>query len=205
MRYFPALGVAVLLAAALYLGPMAKDALAFSPDIRVVETEVAIIEEDEGYFRDPVIITEKPYDASALAHGHGHSAPSVHATMPGMDADAVELLHEMREGPARYIARLRDEGFGLPGPDGLPALIPTSITELPWVTDGLNENEKITLEFIALLYLFNPEAAARIAAMPFLNTFGMVSHQAGLHGFRRGDHRLDRSAGQPKPCGRRRH
>lgn len=164
--------------AALYLGAMPNDALAFSPDIKVVETEVMIIEEDEGYFRDLVITREKPLDASIFAHGHGHSAPSVHATLPGMDTDTVKLLHEMREGPARYLARLQDEGFGASMPDGSPALAPAHITELPWVTDGLNENEKITLELFALLYLFNPEAAARIAVMPFLNTFGTADLEA---------------------------
>ena len=178
MRYFLAVGVAVLLSAALYFGPMAKDALAFSPDIKVVETEVTIIEEDEGYFRDLVVTREKPFVASAFARGHAHSAPSAHATLPGMDAETVKLLHEMREGPAGYVARLQDEGFDILGPDGSPALIPTSITELPWVTDGLNENEKLTLELFELLYLFNPEAAERIAVMPFLNTFGTADLEA---------------------------
>ena len=178
MRYLLASGLAVLLGTALYLGPMAKDALAFSPDIRVVETEVTIIEEDEGYYHDPVITREKPYDASALAHGHGHSAPSAHATLPGTDPEGVKLLHEMREGPARYVARLNDAGFGVPGPAGSPALIPTGVTELPWVTDGLNENEKLTLELFALLYQFNPEAAVRIAAMPFLSAFGTADLEA---------------------------
>lgn len=176
MRFFLPVGVAVLLSAALYLGPMANDALAFSPDIKVVETEVTIIEEDEGYFHDLVITREKPFDASAFAHGH--SALSAHATIPGMDAETVELLHEMREGPARYVARLQEEGFGIPGPDGSPALAPAGVTELPWVTDGLNENEKLTLELFALLYLFNPEAAERVAAMPFLNTFGTADLEA---------------------------
>ena len=184
MRYFLAAGVAVLLSAALYLGPMAKDALAFSPDIRVVETEVEIIEEDEGYFRDPVITREKPFDASTFAHGHSHSVPSAHATMPGMDTDTVKLLHEMREGPARYVARLQDEGFGIPGTGGSPALAPAHITELPWVTDGLNENEKITLEILTLLYLLNTEAAERIAAMPFLRTFGPADLEATWSLFR---------------------
>ena len=184
MRYFLAVGVAVLLSAALYFGPMAKDALAFSPDIKVVETEVTIIEEDEGYFRDLVITREKPFDASAFAHGHGHSAPSVHATIPGMDTDTVELLHQMREGPARYVARLQDEGFSIPGPDGSPALAPANVTELPWVTDGLNENEKITLEILTLLFLLNTEAAERIAAMPFLRTFGPAALEATWSLFR---------------------
>lgn len=178
MRYFLAVSVAVLLSTALYLVAMASDALAFSPDIRVVETEVEIIEEDEGYFRDLVITRERPFDASAFAHGHGHSAPSVHATPPGMDADTVALLHQMREGPARYLARLQDEGFDISGTDGSPALAPANITELPWVTDGLNENEKLTLEFFAFLYLFNPEAAERIAVMPFLRTFGTADLEA---------------------------
>jgi len=178
MRYFLAVGVTVLLGAALYLGPMNKDALAFSPDIRVVETEVEIIEEDEGYFRDLVITRETPFGASTFAHGHGHSAPSVHATIPGMDADTVELLHQMREGPARYLARLQDEGFDIPGTDGSPALAPANITELPWVTDGLDENEKLTLGFLTLLYLFNSEAAERIAVMPFLRTFGTADLEA---------------------------
>jgi len=178
MRYFLAVSVAILLSTVLYLVAMASDALAFSPDIRVVETEVEIIEEDEGYFRDLVITRERPFDASAFAHGHGHSAPSVHATLPGVDADTVELLHQMREGPARYLARLQDEGFGILGPDGSPALAPANITELPWVTDGLNENEKLTLELFALLYLFNSEAAERIAVMPFLRTFGTADLEA---------------------------
>lgn len=180
MQYLLALSVAVLLAAALYLGPMANDALAFSPDIKVVETEVTIIEEDEGYYHDLVITREKPFDASTFAHGHGHghSAPSVHATVPGIDPEAVQLLHDMRQDPAAYVASLRAEGYGLPGPEGLPALAPANITELPWITDGLNENEKITLELFALLYLFNPEAAERIAVMPFLRTFGTADLEA---------------------------
>ena len=149
MQYLLALSVAVLLAAALYLGPMANDALAFSPDIKVVETEVTIIEEDEGYFRDLVITREKPFDASAFAHGHAHSAPSVHATVPGIDPEAVQLLHDMRQDPAAYVASLRADGYGIPGPEGSPALAPANITELPWITDGLNENEKLTLELFA--------------------------------------------------------
>ena len=178
MRYFLAVGVAVLLAAALYLGPMANDALAFSPNIKVVETEVTIIEEDEGYYHDLVITREKPFDASTFSHGHGHSTPSVHATVPGIDPEAVQLLHDMRQDPASYVASLRAEGYGTPGPGGSPALVPANVTELPWITDGLNENEKLTLELFALLYLFNPEAAERIAVTPFLRTFGTADLEA---------------------------
>ena len=177
MRYFLALGVAVLLSAAPYLGPMANDALAFSPDIRVVETEVTIIEEDEGYY-DDLIVTKAvgaAHSASVTPHYHADVSHDVAWTS---ESDTVELIHDLRASPAMYLDELAAGVLNIQDGDDSVLPLPTSILELPWVADGTEGNEKQTVELLRALYQFNPDAADRVAAMPFLRSFGPADLEA---------------------------
>lgn len=177
MRYFLAVGVAVLLSAALYFGPMAKDALAFSPDIKVVETEVTIIEEDEGYYDDLIVTKAVGAAHSASVTPHHHAGIS-HDVAWSSDSDMVGLMHDLRQSPAQYLDELRAEGFNIADGDDSVAFAPTSVLELPWVADGTEGNEKETVDLLTALYELNPDAADRVAGMPFLRTFGPADLEA---------------------------
>ena len=176
MRFIAVSLLGVLSATALFLIFNSGEASAFSPELRAVETEVVTIEEDEGYYDDAIISRVKPLDPSA--YSVGKSSPPAHDTLPGFDPETARLLREMGQGPAQYLDSLRASGLGSGEPAGSPALAPTTITELPWVTDGLSENEKLTLELFGYLYEWNPAAAERIAVMPFLSTFGPADLEA---------------------------
>ena len=177
MRYFLAVGVAVLLSAALYLGAMANDALAFSPDIRAVETEVEIIEEDEGYYDDLIVTKPIRYERSVSVTPHRHVGVS-HDITWNSDSDMVQLMHDLRRSPALHLDELRAKGLNIPDGNDSVAFTPTSILELPWVADGTEGNEKQTVELLGALYELNPDAADRVAGMPFLRTFGPADLEA---------------------------
>ena len=152
-------------------------ASAHSPDLRPGETSVIIIEEDEGYYNDPIV---KSMDGSVRAFptANGGVAPSAYTGLPGADAVAMDLLHELRRGPESYLDSLRAEDTDGADDEGEAVQIPGSVLDLPWVADGQTDDEKIALDFLRELAGFNPEAAGRVAVMPFLETFGPADVEA---------------------------
>ena len=177
MRLLLPLGSIVVLVLALYLVIDVEIASAHSPDVRPVQKSVMIIEEDEGYYDDPVI---ESVDGSvgAFTDAKGIFAPSAYTTFPGYDAATSDLLHELRRGPEMYLNSLRAADGDSSDDGGDSVQLSRSVLDLPWVADGVTEDEKIALDFLAELAEFNPEAADRIAAMPFLETFGPADIEA---------------------------
>ena len=185
MRFLLPLGSIVVLALALFLVIGVEIASAHSPDIRPVQKSVIIIEEDEGYYDDPV--TEF-FDGSVGAFSSAKGvvahaaedvfAPSVYETLPGYDVATSDLLHQLRRGPEMYLSSLQaaEEGSADDGADFVQ--LSRSVLDLPWVADGETADEKIALGFLAELAEFNPEAADRVATMPFLQTFGPADIEA---------------------------
>ena len=176
---------ALVLAIGIPVGLGAGEASAFSPDIQAIEKNQADIKLDIGYFYDD-LIGAKPFRTRAgsedLTGGSDFSGwyfpASPQHTIPGVSNVDVNLLHEMQQGPGHYLETLRAARLNGPEP-GSPMLSPSSsTTELPWVSDGLTENESITLEFLAELSALNPAAAERIATMPFLRSFGPADLEA---------------------------
>jgi len=87
-------------------------------------------------------------------------------SVPGDDRDH-EFTHPLRP---IHVTNPAVSGSADDGGDSVQ--LSRSVLDLPWVADGKTEDEKIPLGFLAELVEFNPEAADRIAAMPFLQTFG---------------------------------
>ena len=168
-------------------------ASAHSPDIRPVQKSVIIIEEDEGYYDD--LVTESvdgsvgafPSTKGVVApsakgivvpSANDAVAPSAYATLPGYDAATLDLLHELRRGPEMYLNSLQAAEGGSTNDGADSVQLSRSVLDLPWVADGETEDEKIALGFLAELAAFNPEAADRVTAMPFLQTFGPADIEA---------------------------
>ena len=171
MRFLLPLCSVIILVLALYVTTGVDIASAHSPDIRPVETSITIIEEDEGYYNEPIV---KSTDGSVRAFptAKGGVASPAYATLPGVDAATMDLLQELRHGPEAYLESLQAEEMDSVAFIIGAALIPGSVWDLPWVDDGQTDDEKIALDFLRELSGFNPEAAERVAVMPFLQTFG---------------------------------
>ena len=176
MRFIAVCLLGVLSATALFFIFDNGTASAFSPELRVVETEVITIEEDEGYYDDTIISRVQPLNQSV--YSAGHSSHLAHDTLPGFERETARLLREMEQGPSQYLESLRAARANVGEPDEPMPEPPSSVTELPWVSDGLTDNESLTLDLLAELNRFNPSAAERIALMPFLRTFGPADLEA---------------------------
>ena len=170
MKFLLLLCSVIVLVSAVYVTTFVDTASAHFPDIRPVETSIIVIEEDEGYY-DPIV---KPTGGSVRAFptAKGGFTPAAYATLPGADAATMDLLQELRHGPEAYLESLRAEEMDGADEDGDAAQIPGSALDLPWVADVETDDEKIALDFLRELAGFNPEAAERVAVMPFLQTFG---------------------------------
>ena len=178
-----------LMLLAIYVGYTADTASAYSPDIRPVATGVAIIEEDEGYYNDPIVSvrghTADTFPNTILVDSPRAYAATLpaHATAPGADTARVQLLHDLNQSPEQYLESLRaaeeerDEDKDGEG-EGEEAQAPGSVMELPWVADGQTDDEKLALDFLSELAGFDQEAAERVAVMPFLQTFGPADVEA---------------------------
>ena len=177
MRFLLPLCSVIILVLALYVTTGVDIASAHSPDIRPVETSITIVEEDEGYYNGPIV---KSTDGSVRAFptAKGGVASPAYATLPGVDAATMDLLQELRHGPEAYLESLRAEELDSADDEGDAVQIPGSVLDLPWVTDGQTADERIALDFLRELAGFNPEAAERVAVMPFLQTFGPADIEA---------------------------
>ena len=176
MRFLLPLCSVIVLALAVYVTTSVDVASAHSPEINPVETSVIVIEEDEGYYDDPIVkSTDGPFRVSSAVKGGG--APSTYATLPGADAATVKLLQDLRQSPEGYLDNLRATRLESDD-DWEETHLPASVLELPWVADGQTDDEKLALDFLNELGGFNPEAANRVAAMPFLQTFGPADVEA---------------------------
>ena len=92
----------------------------------------------------------------------------------------MELLQELRRGPTDYQESLLDSGLINTNINLDRAGMADSIAGLPWVSDGIAGDERIAVNFLALLDQLNPTATARILAMPFLETFGAGRRRSPL-------------------------
>ena len=182
LRFLLPLGTMVVLVFALYLARGVEIASTHSPDDRPVQKGAIIIEEDEGYYDDLVAEfvdgSAGAFPTGAFSAAKGAVAPSAYATLPGYDAATLDLLHELRRGPEMYLDSLRATEGGSADDGGDSVRLSRSVLDLPWVADGETEDEKVALGFLAELAEFNPEAAERVAAMPFLQSFGPADTEA---------------------------
>ena len=177
MKFLLPLCSVITLVVAVYVTTLVDTASAHSPDIRPVETDTTILEEDEGYYNGPIIKSTEG-SARSFPTAKGGVAPEAYATLPGADAATLELLQELRHGPEAYLESLRAEEMDGADDEGDAVQIPGSVLDLPWVADGQTDDEKIALDFLRELAEFNPEAAERVAVMPFLQTFGPADIEA---------------------------
>ena len=175
MRFLLPLCSVIILVLALYVTTGVDIASAHSPDIRPVETSITIIEEDEGYYNEPIV---KSTDGSvpAFPTAKGGVASPAYATLPGVDAATMDLLQELRHGPEAYLESLRAEEMDSVAFVIGAVLIPGSVLVLPWVTDGQTDDEKIALDFLRELAGFNPEAAERVAVCQFPRSWTRPDH-----------------------------
>ena len=86
---------------------------------------------------------------------------------PGANRVTLELLRELRRVPTDYQESLVDSGLIDTNINLDSSRMADSIAGLPWVSDGIAGDERIAVNFLALLDQLNPTAAARILAMPF--------------------------------------
>ena len=129
MKLLLASCVAGLTVLAIYISANPGVVSAHSPDIRPAATGVTIIEEDEGYYNDPVTkSTEVSVRISPTVKGDG--APPTYATVPGMNAAQVELLHELRQSPKGYLDDLRSTRLATEEDGEDEARIPGSALDL---------------------------------------------------------------------------
>ena len=172
LAFAAALAVAAL---AVLLVNSPNPTFAHSPDIgRLLAGEVEDEEEGEIYNR--------PFGVRApVASGFRfRRPPSANSIMPGTGPS----IHEIRATALKLTARARDDGGSdsqktpSDGSDGGNAKITPGILNLPWVADGLNEREKVAYNLLDELNEASPEAAARVVAMPFLQSFGAADTEA---------------------------
>lgn len=178
MKILLAASCAFILAIGIYMGLGAREASAFSPDIQVIENEQTDIGLDIGYFYDDLISADSVRLSGQSDLGHWHAPPPAHHSLPGVSDEEMRLMHSMRQAPTQFLTDVRAEVLAIAGIDDPIAPVPTSATELPWVADGLDENEALTLELFGIISQLNPAAAERIAVMPFLQTFGTADLEA---------------------------
>ncbi len=151
----------------LYFGNAHNSAFAHSPDIGpVLATEM--IDEEEGEIYNQPRGVYAPVAAGGI--------PSAHSLHPGADVRLLETQANLRALTAR--ASLLSEDAPDPGVAGVSAKVTPGILELPWVADGLTDHERFAYNLLAELDEFSPEAAARIVAMPFLQSFGTADTEA---------------------------
>ena len=175
MKFLAIAGTMALLVLTIYVGGAFDGASAYSPIIRTTETDEPHIDNGEDIYEGPAVKksgeTFHPSAISAL-----HDAPQAHTAIPGANRVTLELLQELRRGPTDYQESLLDSGLIEANINS--GRMADSIAELPWVSDEITGDERIAVNFLALLDQFNPTAAARILAMPFLETFGPADVEA---------------------------
>ena len=169
MKLFATTAAIAIAAAILYLGHSHNSASAHSPDVGpVLATEV--IDEEEGEIYNQPRGVYAPVAAGKI--------PSAHSWRPGSDAVLLEMQADLKALTAR--ANRFSEGAPDAGSTDVRAAITPGIQELPWVVDGLNDRERFAHNLLAELDDISPEAAARIIAMPFLQSFGTADTEAIL-------------------------
>ena len=176
MRISLTLCLAFVLTLTVYAVATVGVASAHSPDIRPAEANLDNFEEDEGYYNGPVAKSTDGFDHITLPPKEA-GPPSAHSTILGMDPAQARLLDDLRQSPQGYLNTLRQERLDSHDGDD-EAQIPGSVLELPWVVDGQTADEKLALDFLQELAGLNQEAAARVAVMPFLETFGPADIEA---------------------------
>ena len=169
--------VAVLAALAVYVGFGPGSVSAHSPDFSPTVTNLENFEEDEGYYNGPVTRGPEGSSGGPLV-AKGSDGPEAHYTIPGVNPVQAQLLDDFRQSPQGYLNNLRAARLESEDEGEEEAQIPASVLELPWVADGQTDDEKLALEFLLELAGFNPDAAARVAVMPFLQTFGPADIEA---------------------------
>ena len=177
MKFLAIAGTMTLLVLTVYVGGAVDGVPAYSPIIRATETDEPHIDNGEDIYEGPAVKksgeTFHPSAISAL-----YDAPQAHAAIPGANRVTLELLQELRRGPTDYQESLLDSGLINTNINLDSSRMADSIAGLPWVSDGIAGDERIAVNFLALLDQLNPTAAARILAMPFLETFGPADVEA---------------------------
>ena len=177
MKLLVITGVTVLLVLTIYAGGAADAASAYSPEIRPVPTYEPFIDDEDWIYEAPVAQASPGSGSSFLAGPRGGMPPG-HERIPGVSEADVEFLEKLHLTPAEFRESYLADGSNHTNFASANAKVTSDILNLPWVRDGLTDRETVAAAWLAVLDDFSPAAASRIAAMPFLRTFGPADKEA---------------------------
>ena len=172
--------VLAVAAVTLYAGTAHDAVSAYSPETKLAaDYENIIIDEEEGEIYDGSLGLSESRPPAGI--------PAAHHRIPGLDGATWEFLQKRHLGPVAFQKASLVEDVGSAAVNAkvnaavnakVNAKVTSEILNLPWVRDGLTDRETVAAAWLAVLDDFSPAAASRIAAMPFLRTFGPADKEA---------------------------